>query len=85
MNWNAILPLNPVVSVEGDKVCVDKSTEQALQRMRVAGMAAGPVVMWAGLRYPGSWTMKAVIMGLGASCTAYHYVQYKSVKEVMNK
>ena len=60
--------------------CLDKASEQKLQKQRkFTYMIGGPAVFWAGTQLKNPMA-KAFVMALGVACTLTHFAQYKAVE-----
>jgi hypothetical protein len=84
----ARFPSSETVVVEVDhrgrpiQYCVPPRVEEVMQNARKVGMYFGsPLVIWAGMKYPGAKGMKALIVGLGAACFYYNWKSFQLVEE----
>jgi len=81
-------PSSETVVVEVDhrgrpvQYCVPPRVEEVMQNARKVGMYFGsPLVIWAGMKHPGTKGMKALIMGLGAACFYYNWKSFQLVED----
>lgn len=77
---NQFLPVDYDVYQNATHYCLDKASEQKLQKQRkFTYMIGGPAVFWAGTQLKNPMA-KAFVMALGVACTLTHFAQYKAVE-----
>jgi hypothetical protein len=87
----AFVPGNAVMTVDRAengtpiRYSVDAVTETKMQRQRLVAAATGPLVVWAGWKHDGRWSMKLLLMGMGTVLTAANLSAYMTVRKAQKE
>ena len=84
---NMIVPSNPVMTIDRDaegkpiRYSVDAATEHKIQKQRMVGMVAGPVISYVGYKCDLNLALKAFVMLAGVGIMTSSFYAYNVVRK----